>query len=145
MHLNKARMATPGPAEVPAEILSAAAVPLIHHRSDEMLQLLQPINRALRTLFCTERNVYMLPGSGTAGMESALVSCFRRGDKIVVVDNGYFGARFCEIGTTLGLEVIRLKVEWGRAVDVAELTQVLKANVGIKGCCIVHSETSTGV
>jgi aspartate aminotransferase-like enzyme len=58
---------------------------------------------------------------------------------------GVFGERFASIAEQFGAEVIPLRFEWGKAVDVDALRQALHTNPKIKAVLVTHNETSTGV
>ncbi|MFQ5353757.1 MAG: pyridoxal-phosphate-dependent aminotransferase family protein, partial [Thermodesulfobacteriota bacterium] len=61
------------------------------------------------------------------------------------INGGKFGERWGQIAEAYGLKVHTIKVEWGKAVDVAEVKALLDANAGVKGVLTQASETSTTV
>lgn len=79
--MRKLRMATPGPTQVPQEILLAGAQEMIHHRSRQMEDIINEINRELPDLFLTKQDIYILLSSGTGAMEAAVSNSFNRGIK----------------------------------------------------------------
>lgn len=121
------------------------AVPIIHHRSPQFVELFQEVNEGLKVLFQTERDVLTLTASGTGAMEAAVVNVLSMGDRVVVVRGGKFGERWGEICTAYGIEIQALDVPWGHAVDPAAIRQKLDQDPGIKAVCTTQSETSTGV
>lgn len=142
--MRKSRMATPGPTQVPQEILLAGAQELIHHRSSLMESVMEEINRELPPIFQTEQDVYILLSSGTGAMEAAVANCFSRGEKVLVISNGYFGERFAEISGLYGLDVVTLSAPWGTSVDLDAVREAYTSHPDIKGVLVVYSETSTG-
>ena len=48
--------------------------PMIGHRGDEAKELLEDITPKLKPVFGTEEEVLVLAGSGTAGLETAVVN-----------------------------------------------------------------------
>ncbi|MED4292240.1 alanine--glyoxylate aminotransferase family protein [Priestia megaterium] len=142
--MKKLRMATPGPTQVPNEILLAGAQEMIHHRSDLMKKIMEEINCELPKIFGTSQDVYILLSSGTGAMEAAIVNSFNPGEKVLVVSNGYFGERFVDISKMLGLEVITVSSAWGTSVNVDEVKDAYYNHPDIKGVLVVYSETSTG-
>lgn len=58
--MRKLRMATPGPTQVPQEILLAGAQEMIHHRSRQMEDIINEINRELPDLFDKTRYLYFV-------------------------------------------------------------------------------------
>jgi alanine-glyoxylate transaminase / serine-glyoxylate transaminase / serine-pyruvate transaminase len=61
---------------------------------------------------------------------------------VVVGVNGVFGGRMCDVAARCGAEVVRVDVEWGRAIDPQLL---LAAHPSPAIIAVVHAETSTGV
>ncbi|MFH1638731.1 MAG: alanine--glyoxylate aminotransferase family protein [Chloroflexota bacterium] len=135
----------PGPTPLPNEVLQAMAKPMVNHRGPEFEQVLQSITVNLKTLFQTKNDVFVLTGSGTGGMEAAVVNTVSSGDKVLLVNIGSFGDRFGQILKIFGVEVVPLNVEWGKAADPDAVRQALKANPGVKAVFITFNETSTGV
>jgi aspartate aminotransferase-like enzyme len=136
---------TPGPTQVPEEVLLAQAKPLIHHRSPAYAELLKEAIKSLAYVFQTKGDVLLFTSSGTGAMESAVANLFSLGDKVLVISTGKFGERWVEICQAFGLEVVEEKVEWGKPADPALVGKALNADAQIKGVLVTHSETSTGV
>ncbi len=57
--------------------------------------------------------------------------------------NGLFGTRMCDIAERLGCDVVRVDVEWGRAVPAERMEAALKGK-SPKIVAVVNAETSTG-
>ena len=83
----KQRLFTPGPTDVPPEVLVEMARPIFHHRTDRFKQMFAAVNAGLKKLLMTENDVLTIAGSGTAGMEAA-IACLAPRDKKVLVYNG---------------------------------------------------------
>jgi alanine-glyoxylate transaminase/serine-glyoxylate transaminase/serine-pyruvate transaminase len=133
----------PGPSNPYPEVAAAFAEPLLGHLDPAFLALLDETCARLRAVFRTT-NALTLPlsGTGSAGMEAALVNVVGPGDTVVVGVNGVFGARMCDVAGRCGAEVVRVDEEWGRALDPRRL---LDAHPAPKVIAVVHAETSTGV
>ena len=99
----------------------------------------------LRRLFKTENDFCMpVSGTGSAAMESCFVNMLNPNDKILIIQNGYFGLRMENMCERLGADIDLLKFDWGSAVDVNIVEDKIKKNsYGI--VAVVHAETSTGV
>lgn len=140
----KARLATPGPTEVPDSVRLAGARPIVHHRSPSMEELLADVTARLRHVFLTQDDVFISLSSGTGGMEAAVANLFGEGDKVLVVSNGYFGERFESIAAAYGITPVVVRSTWGTSVDVSAVAQAFADNPDLAGALVVHSETSTG-
>ncbi|MFC2020922.1 pyridoxal-phosphate-dependent aminotransferase family protein [Chloroflexota bacterium] len=135
----------PGPTPCPPEILQAMTKQMINHRGEEFQGILKDVTDKLKQLFQTKNDLYILTGSGTGGLEAAIVNTLSPGDKVLSASIGVFGDRFATIAERFGAEVIRLSFEWGKAADVDAVRQALKAEPKVKAVLVTHNETSTGV
>jgi aspartate aminotransferase-like enzyme len=135
----------PGPTPCPKEVLQAMSRQMINHRGPQFTQLLNDVTAKLKELFQTKADVFLLTGSGTGGLEAAIVNTLSPGDKVLSVSIGVFGERFASIAQQFGAEVVPLKFEWGKAADADAVSQALKNEPKIKAVLVTHNETSTGV
>jgi aspartate aminotransferase-like enzyme len=138
------RLATPGPTEVPQNLLLAGAQEIIHHRSPAMRDLVDEINVHLPDVFRTASDVYTIVASGTGAMEAAVANLFAPGETVLVVTNGYFGERFADIARAYRLGVVEIRSAWGTSIDMEHVRQARDAHGDAAGILVVHSETSTG-
>jgi len=136
---------SPGPTPIPNEIALAMSETMIHHRTPQFNKVFEEARQGLKKLFGTKNDVLMLASSGTGAMEAAVANLFSPGDKVLVVNGGKFGERWLNISNAYGLNPVELKVEWGRAVKVADVERELKAHPDIQGVMTQASETSTTV
>jgi len=141
----KQYLLSPGPTPIPNEVELAMSETMIHHRTPQFNKVFEEARRGLKKLFGTKNDVIMFASSGTGAMEAAVANLFSPGDKVLVVNGGKFGERWLNIANAYGLTPIDLKVEWGRAVKVADVEKQLKAQPDIQGVLIQASETSTTV
>ena len=135
----------PGPTPCPNEVLQAMSRQMINHRGAEFGQILNEVTAKLKQLFQTNGDVFLLTGSGTGGLEAAIVNTLSPGDKVLSVSIGVFGERFATIAERFGADVIPLRFEWGKAADVDAVRRALQAEPKIKAVLVTHNETSTGV
>ncbi len=137
----------PGPVNIPASILRELSRPLINHRGAEFERLLHECRDGLKQVFQTRNDVIMFPGSGSGGLECAVVNTLSPGDKVLVPIQGVFSDRFAKIAATHGADVEVLEVPWGRAVEPAAVLCRLREDKerAIKAVLIDHNETSTCV
>lgn len=143
--MQKQYLLTPGPTPVPERVLLAMAQPVLHHRMPAFAEIMKEVLDGLKWLYGTQHPVVILNGSGTAGMESAVVNFLRRGDKALVIRGGKFGERWAEIATAYGVECVTLDVEWGKSVDPAAVEAALAKDPGIRAVYATANESSTGV
>ncbi len=135
----------PGPTPCPPQALEAMGQQMINHRGAEFGKMLNSITQRLKQAFQTSGDVFLLTGSGTGGLEAAVVNTLSPGDKVLALANGFFGDRFAEIAEMYGAEVIRLSFEWGKPVSPDAVDKALRKEGSIKAVLVTHNETSTGV
>lgn len=139
------RLFTPGPTQIPERVINEMSQPLQHHRSPEFKKLFVEISENLKQFFKTQDQVLTLTTSGSGAMESAVVNLLSRGEKVISIEGGKFGARWGEICRAYGLEVILVKVPWGESIVPDEVGKALKKHSDAAAVFLTHSETSTGV
>jgi len=135
----------PGPTPCPDEVLQSMTKQMINHRGPEFMDILKRVTENLKVFFQTKNDLFLLTGSGTGGMETAVVNTLSPGDSVLSVSIGVFGDRFATIAEQFGATVTRLKFEWGKAADPDEVGRALQADPKIKAVLVTHNETSTGV
>lgn len=135
----------PGPTPCPPEVLQVLGRQMINHRGKEFEGMLKEITANLKELFQTKNDVFVLTGSGTGGLEAAIVNTLSPGDKVLSISIGVFGERFANIARLFGADVIPLNFEWGKAADPDAVHQALRSEPNIKAVLVTHNETSTGV
>ncbi len=135
----------PGPSQISPRVLRACATPLLGYLDAEYLDLMDEVQALLRYAFETENEwTVCVPGTGMAGMESAMVSLMEPGDEALVCVHGFFGERLVEVARRCGAKVTRVDAAWGSAIRPRQVAEALKS-VSPKIVAIVHAETSTGV
>src|SRR5579883_2665362 len=134
----------PGPSDVHPRVLAAMATPLLGHLDPQFLTIMNETQDMLRQVFQT-RNPLTFPvsGTGSAGMETAIVNLIEPGDRMVVCVNGVFGQRMTDVAQRAGAAVTTIERPWGEVFDPDQIREVLK-KVRPKVLGIVHAETSTG-
>ncbi|MCP1224797.1 alanine--glyoxylate aminotransferase family protein [Sebaldella sp. S0638] len=143
--MKKKVLLTPGPTNIPENLLGVLGTDIVHHRKVDFHNVMKELNENLKKIFQTKENVYVLTSSGTGAMEAAVVNYFSKGEKVLVINTGYFGDRFRKIAGIYGLEPINLEYEFGESYKLEDVKKALAENPDIKGIFITHSETSTGV
>jgi aspartate aminotransferase-like enzyme len=140
----KRMLFTPGPTEIPSEVLASQSQPIIHHRTDEYRKIFLEQTSLLQEHLGTTQPVLTLSASGSGAMEAALVNLLSPGDEIIAVEGGKFGERWGKIAEAYGLTVHRVKVAYGRVATPEEVESAIGDHPKAKALFVTHSETSTG-
>ncbi len=135
----------PGPSMVHPRVYEALSRKLDGHLDPEFLTIMNETQEMLREVFATKNRLTIsISGTGSAGMEAALVNLIEPDDDVLVCVNGVFGARMCDITERLGGKLHRIECPWGEVFRVEEIEDALKKSPGVKVVAIVNAETSTG-
>ena len=135
----------PGPSNVNSRVMRALAAPVVGHLDPDFVRLMDDLKRLLRGVFRTANEItFPVSGTGSAGMETALMNLLEDGDEVVIGVNGVFGERMADAAGRLGARVHRVEAEWGRVIEPERIEAALKAANQPKLLGIVHAETSTG-
>jgi len=136
----------PGPSNIHPRVIKAMVSPMVGHLDPDFVKVMEEIKKMLRIVFRTTNEItFPISGTGSAGMEAAMVNLIEDGDEVIVGVAGVFGQRLAEVGERLGAKVHRVEANWGRIVEVERIEAALKAAKRPKLVAIVHAETSTGV
>jgi len=136
----------PGPSNVNSRVMRAMAAPVVGHLDPDFVRVMDDLKKLLRTVFRTANEItFPVSGTGSAGMETALMNLLEDGDDVVIGVNGVFGERMADAASRLGARVHKVEAEWGRVIEPERIEAALKAAGKPKLLGIVHAETSTGV
>ncbi len=143
--IKKYYLLSPGPTPIPADVLSAAAEPIIHHRTPEFSAIFMEVIEGLKYVFGTKEDVHILTSSGTGAMESAVVNLLSPGDKAITINGGKFGERWGKICKAYGVDYREIVLDpWGKDFTKEQLADELEKNPGVKAVFAGLSETSSG-
>jgi len=135
----------PGPSLVHPRVLHALSTPLVGHLDPVFLRVMTDIQTLLRRVFSTTNQFTIaISGTGSAGMEAAVVNVVEPGDAVIVGINGVFGTRLATIVERCGGKVIRLEAPWGQVIEPDTIAAALQRSRPVKAVALVHAETSTG-
>jgi alanine-glyoxylate transaminase/serine-glyoxylate transaminase/serine-pyruvate transaminase len=137
----------PGPTNIPDRVLRAMDRGAIDFNGAQFRAIAEECVAGLKRVFKTDQTILSYAASGHGAWEAALVNLFSPGDKVLVVESGYFSLNWGMRGEAFGLEVETLPNDWRTAADPAKLESRLREDRehAIKAVLVVHNETSTGV
>lgn len=134
----------PGPSDTHPRVLEALAKPTVGHLDPYYLETMNQMQQMLREVMRTRNEMTMaISGTGSAGMEAAVVNTIEPGDSMVVCVNGVFGGRMADVASRAGANVTKVERPWGEVFTPDDLKDAIaKAKPKVVG--IVQAETSTG-
>lgn len=136
---------TVGPVQMDKETLEIGKEQIPYFRTNEFSKLTLESEKLLCKFFDAPNNskVVFLTGSGTASMEGGVVNFFTKEDKVLVVNGGSFGERFCEICKLHKISFTEIKLNEGESLTNEHLQRF--ENQNFTGFLVQACETSTGV
>lgn len=138
----------PGPTNMPFQIRQAMDVALEDHRAPDFPQFTLPLLADLKKIFQTKTGqVFLFPGSGTGGWESAIANTLSPNDKVLASVFGQFSLLWVDLCQRFGLQVDAIQVDWGKGVPLDQYRAHLEADKQhtIKAVLVTQNETATGV
>lgn len=136
---------TVGPVMSCEEIRQVAYRQVPYFRTDEFSKIMLENELLLKKFFKAPdtARVLFMAGSGTASMEAAIINTLTEKDKILIVNGGSFGSRFCDICRVHELNFEQIVCEKGHTLKQSQLDEY--ENKGFTAFLVNLDETSTGV
>ncbi|MGH7066537.1 MAG: pyridoxal-phosphate-dependent aminotransferase family protein [Acetobacteraceae bacterium] len=139
----------PGPTNIPDSVLAAIAHATVDFNDADFLELYEGCVAGLKRLLGTSQHVFLYTASGHGAWEATFANLCTPGDRILMVESGYFSEDWTKMARKFGLVVETLSADWRRGADFGGLRRMLaadsKSRNPYRALCIVHNETSTGV
>ena len=135
-------MLTPGPVFLEDSIRQSQSQPMIYHRGAEMKELTGSIVPRLRADFNAD-HVFLVTGSGTAGIEMGFACLTKPEDKALVLSNGNFGDKLAACAKVYCKDTQAEPQPLGKGWSLERAKEKIDAS-GAQAFAMVHNETSTG-
>ena len=155
MEIKRNILLNPGPATTSDTVKLAQVVPDICPREKEFGEVMEFVSKEL-TDFVGSNEDYttiLFGGSGTAAVEAMLSSVINN-ETVLIINNGAYGKRMCEIAESYNLSCIEYKSSELEKINLNELEELIKKynlnNSGnekksISHLAVIHHETTTGI
>jgi alanine-glyoxylate transaminase/serine-glyoxylate transaminase/serine-pyruvate transaminase len=139
--------ANPGPTNIPDSVLRAMSHAAVDFNEPSFVELYESCVAGLKRVLRTEHELFMYTASGHGSWEATLTNLFSTGDRLLMVESGYFSEGWTEMAGKYGLVTQTLPADWRRGIDIQQITATLAADREhkIRGVCVVHNETATGL
>lgn len=144
---NTYKLLTPGPLTTTLTVREAMLVDRCTW-DDDYKSMTESIRAALLKLAeadPAEYGVVLMQGSGTFGVESVLSSIPGAKDRVLVLVNGAYSERMCQILTYHKIPFDRIDCPWNESPDPKAVAAWLDAHPETTIVSMVHSETTTGI
>ncbi len=133
-----------GPTYVSTDVASAFMSPLYGCQHYNTKKTVLSIGEKINELLDEKRCSFVIPGTGSVGMEACVVNLFQKSDRILICNGGVFATRLLNMCKIHDIEVVEIKNDTGYGCNCQKLETLLKQEK-FTWVCIIHIETSTGV
>ncbi len=144
--MNKPFVYTPGPTNVRENVRLARSLETTNPDLDkEFYDFYKITCSKIDEVLKTKSDVFVLGGEGILGLEAACASLTEPEDRVLIIDNGVFGAGFADFVKIYGGKPVLYSVDRQREIDVEELRKFLNKDSNFKYATVVHCDTPSGV
>lgn len=133
----------PGPISAHPSVLRAMSSPLVGQYDPFMTDAMAEVQRLYREVWATQNEqTFLVDGTSRAGIEAAIASLVKPGERVLVPVFGRFGHLLAEIAERAMAEVHRIEVEWGQVVPTSMIEEAI-VRVKPTLLALVQGDTST--
>ena len=136
---------TVGPVQSSDTVRAIGAEQVPYFRTAEFSELMLENERLVKKFAkaSDDSKVVFITGSGSAGMETAIMNTLTPADKAIVVNGGSFGHRFVELCELHEIPFAEIRLQLGKALKAEHLKEF--EGKGYTTFIVNKHETSTGV
>src|SRR5512136_1369922 len=135
----------PGPIEFEPAVLAAMSVPTTSHVAADFIEVFgQALEKTRKVFLSSDGQPFVLAGSGTLAMDTAVANVTEPDDRALVVNTGFFSDRMAAILERYGAQVTHVTALIGGRPAIEEVEAALKQD-HFKVLSITHVDTSTAV
>ncbi|GAA1998791.1 pyridoxal-phosphate-dependent aminotransferase family protein [Microbacterium ulmi] len=133
----------PGPISAYPSVLRAMSAPLVGQYDPFMTATMTETQALYRGVWATRNEATLLvDGTSRAGIEAAMVSLIRPGDRVLVPVFGRFGHLLAEIAERAMAQVHTIETAWGQVFPVSAIEEAI-VRVRPALLALVQGDTST--
>ena len=133
----------PGPISADPRVLRAMSAQLVGQYDPAMTGYMVETQELYRRLWSTTNDATLLvDGTSRAGIEAAIVSLVRPGERVLVPVFGRFGHLLVEIAERAGAEVHVIETAWGHVFPTSVIEAAMR-RVKPRLLAVVHGDTAT--
>ena len=147
LNFGREQLSIPGPSVMPDRVLAAMHRPSPNIYEGDLIKLTHSLFPDLKTVAQTKHSAAIYIANGHGAWEAAISNTCSRGDTILVLVTGRFGAGWAEMASELGVQTRILDFGMDADADPAVVTQTLKEDVDhvIKAVFTVQTDTASSV
>lgn len=138
------KLFTVGPVQMHPGTLKISGKQLPYFRTDDFSKITLDSERLLKKFAKADDKcrVVFLTSSGTGAMEATVINCLDSRDKVLIINGGSFGSRFCQICKIHKIPYDSIDLSFGEKLTESTLKQY--DGLGYTALLVNIDETSTG-
>lgn len=135
-----------GPTSVSKNVKEALTKKLINTDLDpDYYNFHKNVEKKYSRLLNTDATSFTMLAEAIAVLEGACLSTLEKGDRALVIHNGFFGKGFDYFVEFAEAEVVYFESDYTRGIDVKKLREFLEKDSNFKVATFVHCETPSGI
>ncbi|MBU5669876.1 alanine--glyoxylate aminotransferase family protein [Peptoniphilus sp. MSJ-1] len=135
-----------GPTSIDEEVMELMGKSLTNPDIDpEYEKVHRNMEQKISKLLNTKATSFVMLGEGMIGLEAAICNLVEENDRVLVLNNGVFGAGFADYVAFYGGEFVIYEDDFRRGFNIDKLKVFLEKDHDFKVATMVHCETPSGI
>ncbi|MBP2024599.1 pyridoxal-phosphate-dependent aminotransferase family protein [Peptoniphilus stercorisuis] len=140
------KLLCPGPTSVNEEVIKAMANCKTNPDLDPEYKIFhRNMEKKISKLLNTKATSFIMLGEGILGLEASIVSLMEKGERVLVIYNGFFGEGFADYVRFYGGEAVKYEDDFRHGINLEKLENFLEKDHDFKIATMVHCETPSGL
>ncbi len=140
------KMMTPGPTQVQENVRRARSLEFQNPDLDvDFVEYYKETCELYSRLLHTKNESLILDGEGILGLEAACASLTEPGDRVLILDNGVYGAGFKDFVEMYGGCAVMYTCDRSHPIDAEALSAFLAKDHDFKYATVVHCDTPSAM
>ena len=135
---------TTGPVDAYSQVLRGLSRPVLYDYDPAFLGFYEKVTEKLRSALRTQHMPVILQGEPVLGLEAGAASLIARGDVVLNLVSGVYGAGFGYWAKRYCAELLEIRVPFDEVIDPGRVAAMLKARPDIRIVAVCHHDTPSG-
>jgi len=135
---------TTGPVDAYPQVLRGLSKPVLYDYDPAFLGFYERVAEKLRSALRTRHMPVILQGEPVLGLEAGAASLIARGDVVLNLVSGVYGAGFGFWAKRYCAELLEIRVPFDEVIDPGRVAAMLKARPDIRIVAVCHHDTPSG-
>jgi pyridoxamine---pyruvate transaminase len=135
---------TTGPVDAYPQVLRGLSKPVLYDYDPAFLSFYERVTGKLRAALRTQHMPVILQGEPVLALEAGAASLIARGDVVLNLVSGVYGAGFGYWAKRYCAELLEIRVPYDEVIDPERVAALLKARPDIRVVAVCHHDTPSG-